>query len=86
MNDGAFAIGNVDQLTSFLGGHSLLGHSCSMQEDDLLSQIPSEPMSIETLATLLDMPLAELIEEVTQMSLNGDVIISAGQQVHRCES
>ena len=85
MNDGAFAIGNADQLASFLGIQPLLGCAQPMQDDDVLAQIPAEPISIESLATQLDMPLTELIEEVTQMSLNGDVIISAGQQVHRCE-
>ncbi|MGC6366362.1 MAG: DNA-processing protein DprA [Candidatus Marinamargulisbacteria bacterium] len=85
MNDGAFAIGNADQLAHFLGIQPLLGCAQPMQDDDLLAQIPAEPISIESLATQLDMSLTELIEEVTQMSLNGDVIISAGQQVHRCE-
>ena len=78
MNDGAFAIGNVDQLTSFLGVHSRLGirNPCKRT---YMSQIPAEPIAIEALATLLDLPLADLIEEVTQMSLN-EMIISAGNR------
>ena len=84
MNDGAFVIGNRGMFADFLGildPHSSL---CSSENsNDLLESIPTEPIHVEDLSSQLAIPLDKMIEYVTSLSLNGDVIISSGQMVSR---
>jgi DNA processing protein len=82
INDGAYAIGNDDGLCEFLGTiHS--GRAVVSEDTDILMQVPMEPIHIEELSHKLTVPLDKMIEYVTRLSLNGDVIISSGQMVHR---
>ena len=47
--------------------------------------IPTEPIHIEDLAHQLQLNVNEIIEKISLLSLNGDVIISSGQMVSRYE-
>ena len=84
MNDGAYVIGNRGMFADFLG---IVGSHCSSDlidiSNDLLDSIPTEPIHVEDLSTQLAIPLDKMIEYVTSLSLNGDVIISSGQMVSR---
>ena len=83
MNDGAAVIGNHQDLCDFL--------DLSVQKDTTVSStspyehfledIPVEPIHIHDLAQRLSLSIDKLIEYVTVLSLNGDVIISSGQMV-----
>ena len=48
-----------------------------------LEVIPMEPIHIDDLALKLSLSIDKVIEYVTLLSLNGDVIISSGQLVSR---
>ncbi|MEK9727113.1 MAG: DNA-processing protein DprA [Candidatus Margulisiibacteriota bacterium] len=84
MNDGAYVIGNRKMLHDFLGTQMKQNGKDGLDEtNQLLSMIPVEPIHIEDLALRLAMPLNKLIEHVTALSLNEDVVVFSGQMVRR---
>ncbi len=83
MNDGAAVIGNHQDLCDFLDlsiPQNTTASSTSPYEH-FLEDIPVEPIHIHDLAQRLSLSIDKLIEYVTVLSLNGDVIISSGQMV-----
>jgi DNA processing protein len=86
MNDGAMVIGNHNDLCEFLGlNPSTAGRSATVDQSlvQFLAEVPMEPIHIDDLAFKLSMSIDKIIEYVTLLSLNGDVVISSGQMVSR---
>jgi DNA processing protein len=87
MNDGAFVIGSDKDACQFLGLKSVSrerkASSNNAQLADFLDAIPMDPIHIDDLAYRTSLALDKIIEYVTFLSLNGDVIVSAGQMVCR---
>ena len=87
MNDGAMVIGNHHDLCDFLG----IDYKAQVKTSPIfdahvlqfLEVIPMEPIHIDDLALKLSLSIDKVIEYVTLLSLNGDVIISSGQLVSR---
>ncbi len=87
MNDGANVIGNFHDLCDFLGIEYPSKKSIPALVDSKLVQclesIPVEPIHIHDLAQQFSVGIDKIIEYVTLLSLNGDVIISSGQMVSK---
>jgi DNA processing protein len=85
INDGAFVIGNQSLYHEFVGISSESDRiKVPDSTDEILSIIPTDPIHIEVLAQQSRIPISEMIDHVTRLALNGDVIISYGQMVYRC--
>jgi len=87
INDGAAIIGNHTDLLRFLDIDRPCVNELNHNGCDLLGQfldeVPVEPIHMDDLANRLCLSMDQVIENVTRLSLNGDVIISSGQWVSR---
>ena len=84
-NDGAFCIGNHQMLHDFLGTIPMTINTGMTDNYAIIEKIPTEPIHVERLSQLIGVSLEKTIELVTKMSLNDQVVLSAGQMVNRCE-
>ena len=87
MNDGAMVIGNGADLCCFLGiEYQTQKESASHLTEPMiqfLENLPVDPIHLDDLSHRLSMRLEKVVEYVTFLSLNGDVIISSGQMVSK---
>ncbi len=87
MNDGAMVIGHENDLCDFLGINDCIQSKKERLDDSdmgwFLDLIPVEPIHLDDLAMRLSVSIDQVIEYVTHLSLNGDVIIFSGQMVSK---